>query len=208
MRATGLVRDRSDSLTLDDAVEDKRTGLTYLNNYLSAQLADQLLNHCLRELPWQEEIVRLFGKTHVAPRRSCAIGDENCVYRYQGSQTEPIPFTYELDQLRHRLAADLTVPFNFILATLYRDGSDYVGWHADDERDLVGDQLIVNVSLGSVRRFHVKTRDGRYRRAIDTEHGSLVLLSGPMQKRTKHRLAKTAQSVNPRVVLSFRQVKQ
>ena len=189
-----------------ERLEDDVLGVVYHPGYLDNDLAEIYLDFCLTQLPWNEEMVTLFGKTHRAPRLSCAIADLGCVYRYQGSQIEPMEFPPCLNQLRHQLSSDLQVTFNYVLATLYRTGHDHVGWHADDERDLVNDEPIVNISLGGTRRFHIKTRDGRSRRAIDTQHGSLTILSGGRQHNTKHRLAKTQRAVSSRVVLSFRQV--
>lgn len=148
----------------------------------------------------------MFGKSHTAPRLSCAIGDDGCNYRYNGSQSEPIRFTQVLHKIRLECSERLNVPFNFVLATLYRDGSDYVGWHADDERDLVSEQVIANLSLGSTRTFKVKSKEGTLLNSIETTHGSLLLMVGESQRRSKHMLTKTRKAVGPRVVLSFREV--
>ncbi len=183
-------------------------GLTYEPGFLAPERASELLKHCLTVLPWREELVQMFGRTFTAPRLSCAIADIGCTYRYRGSQTNPIRFTPELDTLRCQLREQLHVRFNYVLATHYRDGNDYVGWHADDERDLVPRQTIANISLGSTREFRIKNRDGSYVRRLPTEHGSLTLMQGDMHRTTKHTLVRTTRLVTSRVVLSFRQVQQ
>ncbi len=149
----------------------------------------------------------MFGQTFIAPRLSCALADEGCSYRYRGSQTEPIRFTRRLDSLRNELRDQLSVPFNYVLATKYRDGSDYVGWHADDERDLVPGQAIANISLGEVRDFRIKNRDGSFDEKVSTDHGSLLLMRGDILRSTKHTLVRTRRLIGPRVVLSFREVR-
>ena len=150
----------------------------------------------------------MFGKTFVAPRLSCAIADEGCTYRYRGSQTETIRFTPTLNVLRNNLQARLNVSFNYVLATMYRDGNDYVGWHADDERDLVPGQTIANVSLGETRVFRIKNRDGSFDEKVSTAHGSLLLMRGEILSTTKHTLIRTKRLIGPRVVLSFREVRR
>lgn len=187
-------------------LEDKE--LVYESGFLKDSVADDLLTHCLDDLPWHEEVVQMFGQKFVAPRLSCALGDEGCTYRYRGSQTEPIRFTAPLEQIRQMLRKYLDVPFNYLLATKYRDGNDYVGWHADDERDLVQGQTIANVSLGETREFRIKSHDGSIDERVSTNHGSLLLMRGEIHRTTKHMLVRTRRLIGARVVLSFREVRQ
>ena len=182
--------------------------LYYENQFIPSEMADSLLTHCLGKLAWQAEQVSMFGKMHIAPRRSCALADEGCVYRYNGSQMQPMRFTEELNSLRGRLSDALAVPFNYVLATLYRHGGDYVGWHADDERDLVPQQAVANISLGGARDFRVRSHDGSLDRRFQTGHGSLLVMRGLILQTTKHTLVRTRKPVLPRVVLSFRQVRR
>lgn len=189
-------------------VKQEPSDLVYESCFLHSSVADDLFTHCLKELPWQEELVQMFGRTFVAPRLSCALADEGCTYRYRGSQTEPIRLTRPLDSLRRNLQGQLNVPFNYVLATKYRNGNDYVGWHADDERDLVPGQTIANISLGEVRDFRIKSRDGSFDEKVSTHHGSLLLMRGEILRSTKHTLIRTKRLIGPRVVLSYREVRQ
>ena len=182
--------------------------LDYESGFLDNAIADDLLAHCLNELPWREELVKMFGQTFVAPRISCALADDGCTYRYRGSQSESIRFTSKLDVLRRKLREEIDAPFNYALATQYRNGSDYVGWHTDDERDLVPGQTIANVSLGEAREFRIKSRDGSFDERITTVHGSLLCMRGDILRTTKHSLIRTRRVIGPRVVLSFREVRR
>ena len=181
--------------------------LEYEPGFLDNEIADELLAHVLFDLPWREELVKMFGETFIAPRISCALADEGCTYRYRGSQSEPIRLTCQVDELRRNLREELDVRFNYVLATQYRNGSDYVGWHADDERDLVPGQTIANVSLGEAREFRIKNRDGSFDERITTTHGSLLCMRGDILRSTKHTLIRTRRAIGPRVVLSFREVR-
>ncbi|MCY3860101.1 MAG: alpha-ketoglutarate-dependent dioxygenase AlkB [Gammaproteobacteria bacterium] len=182
--------------------------LEYEPAFLDNEIADDLLAHVLIDLPWREELVKMFGQTFVAPRISCALADEGCTYRYRGSQSVPVRFTRPLDKLRRILREKLGAPFNYVLATQYRNGSDYVGWHADDERDLVPGQTIANVSLGEAREFRIKNQDGSFDKRITTVHGSLLCMRGDILRTTKHTLIRTRRTIGPRVVLSFREVRK
>ena len=114
--------------------------------------------------------------------------------------------TPELFQLRQILNARLNVHFNFVLANFYRDGKDYVGWHADDEPDLGSRPLIASISLGESRRFRVRHNSRKVTESIDLVHGSLLIMRGQSQSHFKHCLAKTKRLVNSRINLTFRTI--
>ena len=127
-------------------------------------------------------------------------------YRYSGKKRIGKPFTPELFQLRQILNARLNVHFNFVLANFYRDGKDYVGWHADDEPDLGSRPLIASISLGESSRFRVRHNSRKVTESIDLVHGSLLIMRGQSQSHFKHCLAKTKRLVNSRINLTFRTI--
>jgi alkylated DNA repair dioxygenase AlkB len=45
-----------------------------------------------------------------------------------------------------------------VLANLYRDGNDTMGWHSDDEPELGAQPIIASLSLGATRKFVLKSR--------------------------------------------------
>ena len=57
--------------------------------------------------------------------------------------------------------------FNSVLANLYRDGRDSMGWHSDDEPELGAEPVIASLSFGALRRFRFRSRETRERRARD-----------------------------------------
>lgn len=175
-------------------------------HWLNAAVADALLATLRDGLAWENHAVRLFGREHPAPRLSCWIGDAGARYRYSGLVREPRPWTPALAGLRDRLAAELGVPFDSVLANLYRDGRDAMGWHADDERELGPSPTIASVSLGAVRRFVLRHRDGAPRLALDLPSGSLLVMRGRTQATYRHALPRTARAVGPRINLTFRRI--
>src|SRR5690606_40383735 len=70
-----------------------------------------------------------------------------------------------LEALRTRLRDELEQPFNSVLANLYRDGRDAMGWHSDDEPELGPEPLIASLSLGAVRQIGRASWRGRGRDA-------------------------------------------
>jgi alkylated DNA repair dioxygenase AlkB len=163
------------------------------------------------ELPLRADTFTMFGRTVRVPRLVAWHGDPGCRYRYSGQTYEPAPWTPGLAQIRARLVARTGIPWNAVLANYYRDGSDSVGWHADDERELgptKDDVAIASLSLGATRRFVMRHRASGERRAFELWDGSLLVMRGRTQAHWRHALPKTAAAVAPRLNLTFRVIRQ
>ncbi|MDH5834700.1 alpha-ketoglutarate-dependent dioxygenase AlkB family protein [Luteimonas kalidii] len=169
--------------------------------------ADALFASLHRELPWRVHRVRMFGREIDAPRLSCWIGDSNAHYRYSGTTHVPEPWPGALAAVRARLAHETGVAFNSVLANLYRDGRDCMGWHSDDEPEFGPRPVIASVSLGATRRFVLRHRREPTRKvAFELAHGSLLLMRGETQRDWRHALPRTARALGPRINLTFRRV--
>ncbi|WP_235974215.1 alpha-ketoglutarate-dependent dioxygenase AlkB family protein [Luteimonas deserti] len=160
-------------------------------------------------LPWTRHRLRIFGREIEAPRLSCWIGDPGASYGYSGARFEPVPWPAILGPVRDAVVASTGAHFNSVLANLYRDGDDAMGWHSDDEPELGPRPVIASLSLGATRRFVMKTRqpgpDARCH-AFTLDHGSLLVMRGDTQARYRHALPRTARAVGPRINLTFRLV--
>jgi alkylated DNA repair dioxygenase AlkB len=169
--------------------------------------ADRLLHGLREDIAWENHRVRLFGREHASPRLSCWIGDPDTAYRYSGTLFQPHPWASLLSPLRERLCVELGNGFNSVLANLYRDGRDCMGWHSDAEPELGSAPVIASVSLGATRRFVLKHKvDARNRLSIDLPHGSLLLMAGTTQQCYRHALPRTAKAVGERINLTFRRI--
>lgn len=148
----------------------------------------------------------MFGRVVNSPRLSAWIGDDDAVYRYSGTRFVPHPWTPALLALRDRVAAACGVPFNSVLANLYRDGADRMGWHSDDEPELGARPVIASVSLGAERTFRFRAKTGGEARAIELTHGSLLTMAGDTQRLYKHELPARQRVNRPRMNLTFRHI--
>jgi alkylated DNA repair dioxygenase AlkB len=176
-------------------------------HWLANTDADRLLRGLRDDVPWEVHRIRLFGREHASPRLSCWIGDPGTGYRYSGSTFEPRPWLPALLELRERLCAELGTAFNSVLANLYRDGRDCMGWHSDDEAELGPEPVIASVSLGASRRFVLKhRREPQHKLEIALPHGSLLVMSGATQRNYRHALPRTAKPVGERINLTFRRI--
>lgn len=158
-------------------------------------------------VPWETHRIRLFGRELASPRLSCWIGDPGASYRYSGTLFQPRPWPAVLLPIRERLAHELGVDFNSVLANLYRDGRDAMGWHGDDERELGRRPVIASLSLGARRRFVFRRRDDpSARQVLELPHGSLLVMAGDTQRLYRHALPRTARPVAARINLTFRRI--
>jgi alkylated DNA repair dioxygenase AlkB len=167
----------------------------------------RLARRLIDMLPWAQEVYWRAGKPVPAPRLTSFHGDPGVHYSYSGLHYEAQAFTPELAALRERLSAALGCRFNCVLANLYRDGDDSVGYHADDEPELGPsrqDIAIASLSLGQERRFVLKHRQTGARTDLTLPGGSLLVMRGLTQHVYVHALPKTRHPVEPRVNLTYR----
>ena len=178
----------------------------YQPDWLPEAAADVLLRALIDEIRWTQHHVRIFGRELPSPRLSAWIGDPGASYTYSRVRHEPLPWTPTLALLRSRLHVEFGTDFNSVLANRYRDGSDSMGWHADDEPELGAEPVIASVSLGATRqmRFRRRRGDGSAPVAVALEHGSLLWMAGRTQQFYQHAIHKTRTEVGERINLTFR----
>jgi alkylated DNA repair dioxygenase AlkB len=93
-----------------------------------------------------------------------------------------------------------------VLANLYRDGRDSMGYHADNEKELGINPAIASLSLGDSRLFRLHHKKRRENLDIVLEHGDLLVMAGALQHHWVHALPKTRQAKNSRINLTFRRI--
>jgi alkylated DNA repair dioxygenase AlkB len=170
-------------------------------------LADGLTDVMIRELPWDQPSVTLYGRCHPIPRLQCWFGDPGAEYRYSGHPLHRHAWLPPLQPLREATERVTALPFNSVLVSLYRDGSDSMGWHADDEKELGEAPWIASWSFGATRDFCLRRKGtSRLSHSIPLHHGQLVLMSPEVQKYWQHALPKRRRIGAPRINLTFRQI--
>ena len=168
-----------------------------------------LMERLRTTLPLGPQTIRLAGRDVLSPRLVSWHGDPNAYYRYSGRTFAPNPWTPELLALKARVDAVVGAAFNSVLANYYRDGRDSMGEHADDEPELGPSRdnvLIASVSLGARRRFLLRDRRRRTTQELALGDGNLLVMGGTTQRYFTHRVPRTAESVAPRMNLTFRVV--
>lgn len=151
--------------------------------------------------------IELFGKRVPEPRLIAWAG--NLPYRYSKKTLPPRPWSDVVRALAIRIQSwaglDAPLAFNHVLLNLYRDGSDSMGLHADDEPELGERPVIASLSLGATRRFRLVPRGVDERsRSLELTHGSLLLMGGATQEEFRHELPKVRGLTAPRLNATFR----
>ena len=168
--------------------------------FLRTAEADELLAWCLREVSWRSEALKLFGREVRVPRQVAWFAPIGVNYRYSGRDHPGHGVPAALQDLLSRIARTTGVPVNHVLLNRYANGSDYMGWHRDDEAEVSGGVHVL--SLGAQRRLRWRREDRGASLPIDLPHGSLLSMDG----RLPHTLVRSKALTELRVSLSFRAI--
>ena len=170
--------------------------------------ASEYLMKLKETMEWEQPSIKLWGKLISVPRLTAWYGDPEATYKYSGIINLPKPWTKDLLKIKSVVEQASGHQYNSVLLNYYRDGSDHMSWHADDEKSLGENPVIASVSFGEVRKFGVKHRYDKNLESLSFElgNGSLVLMKGEMQEFWHHRIHPTKKLLGPRINLTFRKV--
>lgn len=179
--------------------------VTYYPNFFDKGQADELFQLLLKNTPWQQDNIMVFGKTYNQPRLTALYGNNNKSYSYSNITMQPHKFSKELHTIKSKIEKVALTEFTTCLLNLYRDGSDSNGWHADDEKELGINPIIASLSFGAERIFHFKHKNRKdLKEKLILQHGSLLLMKGSTQHHWLHQIPKTKKKIGKRINLTFR----
>ena len=178
----------------------------YFSGIFEPSSCSELFSALIGSLDWQVDQLFMFGKLITTKRKVAWVGDAGCAYTYSGVKKEPQAWTPELRQIKSKLEAIAQWQFNSCLLNLYHDGSEGMGWHSDDEPELVQTAPIASLSLGAERKFSFKHKTDKTNASLILENGSVLIMHAPTQTFWNHSLTKTARPVGPRINLTFRAI--
>ncbi len=179
--------------------------LEYYRQTFSPTESDNLLRTLTETLNWQQETVKIFGKTLPSPRLQCFYGEPGISYRYSGRDFHSTPWPQPLLNIKNQISTLTGQPFNAVLCNLYRDGQDAMGWHSDNEPELGAHPVIASLSLGEQRTFAIrKTKHTRQYLTLPLDHNSLLVMPEGFQSLYQHSVPRTKKKSLPRINLTFR----
>ncbi len=95
--------------------------------------------------------------------------------------------------------------FNFAFINYYATGKNTIGWHSDDEDDMVSGAPIASLTLGAARDFDFRLiADYKVVHRIVLEDNMLVLMDAPTNQRWEHALPRRMRLKDPRINITFR----
>lgn len=180
--------------------------VVYFGRILDSESINVFYNQLLVEIPWQSDEVMMFGKRIIMKRKMAWFADDGISYTYASSRKEALPWTETLLKLKQIVSDSSGHTYNSCLLNLYQDGEQAMGWHADNEKQLLKNGAIASVSLGAERKFAFKHRTNADRVDVVLENGSLLLMKDETQQHWLHRLPPTKRVKSPRINLTFRTI--
>jgi alkylated DNA repair dioxygenase AlkB len=182
--------------------------ISYHPNFFSFEKSNELFQKLVSEIPWQQDNITVFGKTHPQPRLTALFGNEGKQYGYSNIVMQPHNWNPLIMFIKNAVEEICQENFTTVLLNYYRDGKDSNGWHADNEKELGKNPTIASVSFGAERNFQLKhNSDKNAKQNIILEHGSLLVMKGTTQHFWKHQIPKTSKIIDSRINLTFRIIK-
>jgi alkylated DNA repair dioxygenase AlkB len=178
----------------------------YLPAFMNAEESVSLFDQLQKSLRWEADQVMMFGKLVTTRRKVAWAGDPECTYTYSGVKKSPQAWTPELLSIKTQLEELTQSEFNSCLLNFYHDGSDGMGWHSDDEKELDANSPIASLSLGAQRKFAFRHKVDKTTIPLYLESGSVLIMHSPTQQFWQHTLLKTKMVSNPRINLTFRKI--
>ncbi|SJZ55726.1 alpha-ketoglutarate-dependent dioxygenase AlkB family protein [Novilysobacter spongiicola] len=174
-------------------LHDAEGGVSYHPGLIDRPVADQWFDWLREHVPWKAQQRPMYDRVVDVPRLVASWHLED------GGLPDCLRDAGAL------LRDSLAVPFNSVGLNYYRDGRDSVAPHNDKLHSLVAGHPIALLSLGSVRRMTIRSKQSGHRGIhIDLEPGSLLLMSHQSQLHYEHGVPKTREPVGPRISLAFR----
>jgi len=189
---------------------DFRTGLlVYLDkSFYSKTEADKLYAELTENVVFAaESFIKIYGKQIKIPRKQVAYGDPGTTYSFSGMTVNSKPWIPTIQRIKKDVEYMTGLNFNFCLVNKYDDGTNYIGYHKDDEADLGTYVNIASVSFGAERKFYFKSDDPNVpivKMALNP--GSMCVMLHPTNLYFKHSVPKELRVKNCRINLTFRYV--
>ncbi|MDA0708902.1 MAG: alpha-ketoglutarate-dependent dioxygenase AlkB [bacterium] len=186
----------------------KNGEMGYVKGFFTREQSQTYFSILMNTVAWEQKTIHMFGKPIASPRLTAWYGDAGVTYSYSGIRLSAPGWLPCLVEIKARIESFSGETFNSVLANLYRDGTDSMGWHSDDEAELGKNPVISSVSFGSPRDFALRHKQNRDVTPLTyiLGDGDLLVMRGETQHYWKHQIPKTKQKICPRINLTFRRI--
>jgi alkylated DNA repair dioxygenase AlkB len=184
---------------------DEDSIIDYDSLFLTKEEADSFLTFLKENVSWEQIFYTKYRNPQ--PRLTAWYADKvDMAYSYSGITQTVQVWLPELLILKKKIEDTTKVEYNSVLLNFYRDGTDSIGAHADNEKELGINPNIASISLGATREFILQNKNNSL--SYQLTHGSLLVMSGAVQQNWKHSIPKVPSLKEGRINLTFRKFSQ
>ena len=178
----------------------------YFGEIINDEQNHKYFNELLHKIEWANEKLIMFGKEITTKRKVAFYADPFINYTYSNKTKKGLQWTPLLIEIKKIVTSYTGSNYNACLLNLYHDGEEGMGWHCDDEKEIIPNSSIASLSLGAERKFAIKHKLTKQTHSMILENGSLLEMLGSFQKNWLHSLPKSKKVIDTRINLTFRQM--
>jgi len=178
----------------------------YHEKVLTDEQIKPLYEELLNKINWENERVVMFGKEIITKRKVAFYSDPLIAYTYSSKTKIGLPWKDPLFILKNIVESLTKQTYNACLLNLYHNGEEAMGWHCDNEKEIIANSSIASLSIGASRKFSFKHKVTKETISIQLENGSLLEMKGTIQANWWHSLPKSKKITESRINLTFRQM--
>ena len=178
----------------------------YFGKIISEEQINVFFEELINKIDWKNEVVVMFGNEITTKRKVAFYSDPNIQYRYSQKTKKGLEWISILLQIKSIVESYTQTQYNACLLNLYHNGNEAMGWHSDNEVEIMPNSSIASISLGAERKFSFKNKTTKETNTILLENGSLLEMKGELQNHWLHSLPKSTKIIMPRINLTFRQM--
>ena len=178
----------------------------YFGEIINDEQNHKYFNELLHKIEWANEKLIMFGKEITTKRKVAFYADPFINYTYSNKTKIGLHWTPLLIEIKKIVTSYTGSNYNACLLNLYHDGEEGMGWHCDDEKEIIPNSSIASLSLGAERKFAIKHKLTKQTHSMILENGSLLEMLGSFQKNWLHSLPKSKKVIDTRINLTFRQM--
>ena len=178
----------------------------YHEKVLTDEQIKPLYEELLNKINWENERVVMFGKEIITKRKVAFYSDPLIAYTYSSKTKIGLPWKDPLFILKNIVESLTKQTYNACLLNLYHNGEEAMGWHSDNEKEIIANSSIASLSIGASRKFSFKHKVTKETISIQLGNGSLLEMKGTIQTHWLHTLPKSKKITESRINLTFRQM--